>query len=647
MNVKDQFASAESALKKGRVKAAVDILKSIIKNQPDEPNSLRLLGLIAMGQKDYKASIEFLEQACRSAPNFVHAQLDYGRALFFSGSFEEASKILSRICDQEPSTESFQMLGNVQAGLGRREDAVSSFKKSIELDPFRGQISSGVKALGDKDSVRAEKIFREVLKHSSDHIHALIGLASVALDAGAVKDAKKLLNHALKISPNTESIWRGLARAYSESAQYVEAREAAERAVELAPEVADGWTMLGTVLAGALEPEKARDAFAKALQLKPMQPRVLLSMGHVEKTIGDSRASERAYDEAFKIDPSLGEAMWSKADLKTYRFRPDEIEAMNHQLGKEISNASDVAAFHFALGKAHEDDQAYELSFSHYQSGNRIKAEIEPFPMEEFKSRNKQIRMAFSSPPRSVEGASESPTPIFILGMPRAGSTLLEQILASHSLVEGTMELPQILNFTRDIESRKGGYKLLFGEEGPEIADNFAKRYLEETETFRSGKPYFIDKMPNNFPHIGFIAHVMPNAVFVDARRNPMDCCLSAFKQNFARGQSFSYGLEVVGDYYQEYRAMMNHWHSVMPGRVIEVNYESIVNNLEDEVRRLLDHCGLVFERGCVDFHKTKRSVRTASAQQVRQPIYKSGVEHWRNYETWLEPLKDALAHKD
>ena len=165
--------------------------------------------------------------------------------------------------------------------------------------------------------------------------------------------------------------------------------------------------------------------------------------------------------------------------------------------------------------------------------------------------------------------------------MPRAGSTLLEQILASHSLVEGTMELPQILNFTRDIESRKGGYKLLFSEEGPEIADNFAKRYLEETETFRTGKPYFIDKMPNNFPHIGFIAYVMPNAVFIDARRNPMDCCFSAFKQNFARGQSFSYGLEVVGDYYQEYRAMMKHWHSVMPGRIKEVNYERIVNNLE------------------------------------------------------------------
>ena len=230
--------------------------------------------------------------------------------------------------------------------------------------------------------------------------------------------------------------------------------------------------------------------------------------------------------------------------------------------------------------------------------------------------------------------------------MPRAGSTLLEQILASHSLVEGTMELPQILNFTRDIESRKGGYKLLFSDEGPEIADNFAKRYLKETETFRTGKPYFIDKMPNNFPHIGFIAHVMPNAVFIDARRNAMDCCFSAFKQNFARGQSFSYGLEVVGDYYQEYRAMMKHWHSVMPGRVKEVNYENIVNNLEYEVKVLLDHCGLAFEKACVDFHKTKRSVRTASAQQVRQPIYKSGVEHWRNYETWLGPLKEALSEQ-
>ena len=643
MNIKDQFALAQNQLTSGAQDEAIATLERILKVSSEEPNSLRLLGLIRMGRGENDEALKLLAKATAAAPKFLQARLDYGRALFNANRLNDAHEMLTGLLKKQETSEAWQLLGNVCSSMSNREAAVSAFKSAVRTDPFRSKVSKGVRALTEQRNAEAEKIFRDVLRQHPDHVHALIGLATLALDTGNVKDAKTLLNHGLRISPHTDSLWRGLARAYSESAAYEEAKDAAERAVKLAPEVADCWTMLGTVLAGALEPEKARAAFAKSLSIKPEQPRVWLSLGHVEKTIGNPLESESAYAKAYAMDPLLGEAMWSKADLKTYRFSANEIEQMEQTLSDTGVLDANLAAFHFALGKAYEDDSNFDRSFHHYEEGNRIKARLENFSIEDFKARNKKIRAAFPHPQTGMSDDSQTSQPIFILGMPRAGSTLIEQILASHSQVEGTMELPQILNFTREVESVDGGYARLQGSDGQRMRSNYAERYLRETEAFRSGKKFFIDKMPNNFAHIGFIANIFPEAIFIDARRSPMDCCFSVFKQNFARGQTFSYGLERVAEYYKEYRMMMNHWHAVMPKKILEVRYENVVADLESEVQRLLDHCGLDFEQDCVDFHKTDRAVRTASAQQVRQPIYKTGVSHWRNFEAWLTPLQEKI----
>ena len=643
MNIKEQFALAQNQLTSGAQDEAIATLEQVLKVSAEEPNSLRLLGLIRMGRGDNDEALKLLARATKAAPKFLQAHLDYGRALFNANRLQAAHELLTVLLEKQETSEAWQLLGNVCSAMSNREAAVRAFKSAVRTDPFRSKISQGVRALTEQRNAEAEKFFRDVLRQYPDHVHALIGLATLALDTGNVKDAKTLLNHGLRISPNTDSLWRGLARAHSESAAYEEAKDAAERAVELAPEVADCWTMLGTVLAGALEPKDARAAFAKSLSIKPKQPRVWLSLGHVEKTIGNPLESESAYTKAYEMDPLLGEAMWSKADLKTYRFSANEIEQMEQTLGNTGVLDANLAAFHFALGKAYEDDSNFHQSFHHYEEGNRIKAHIEKFSIEELRARNKKIRTAFEHPKAAISQGSSTSQPIFILGMPRAGSTLIEQILASHSQVEGTMELPQILNFTREVESVDGGYARLQGSDGQQMRSNYAERYLRETQAFRSDRKFFIDKMPNNFAHIGFIAHIFPEAILIDARRNPMDCCFSVFKQNFARGQTFSYGLERVAAYYREYRMMMNHWHAVMPTKVLEVRYENVVADLESEVRRLLDHCGLDFEQSCVDFHKTNRAVRTASAQQVRQPIYKTGVSHWRNFEAWLAPLQENI----
>ena len=640
---KELFSQAQNQLRDGKPSAATETLNRALAMTPDDPNSLRLLGLIELEKSNLDKSVELLQRAAEAAPNFFQARLDYGRALFTANRYEAACEVINQLLIDRESSEAWQLLGNVFAAMEDRTSSVNAFKQAVKLDPFRGDIARGIQALTNKRGSEAEAIFRAVLQKQHDHVHALIGLATVALDTGNTKDAKTLLNHGLRISPNTESLWRGLARAHSESAEVEKAREAAQKAVELAPDVADCWTMLGTVLAGALDPGGARDCFKRSLELKPNQPRVLLSLGHVEKTIGNSAGSESAYDEAFALDPLLGEAMWSKADLKTYLFSDKEIEQMEGAVHKKKAAATDIAAFHFALGKAYEDRKNFARSFEHYYSGNEIKAKIEDFSLSKFRERNSKIQTAFKTVNQKAVPEETFFRPIFILGMPRAGSTLIEQILASHSEIEGTMELPQILNFARELESQPGGYQRLKDSDGKQLANDYGERYLEETRPFRTGKRLFIDKMPNNFMHIGFIATILPNAVFIDARRNALDCCFSAFKQNFARGQTFSYGLERVGHYFKEYRLTMDYWNKVLPNRILEIHYESVVADLEKEVRRLLNHCSVPFEEGCIEFHQTDRAVRTASAQQVRQPIYKKGIAHWQNYEEWLTPLKNSI----
>jgi hypothetical protein len=349
--------------------------------------------------------------------------------------------------------------------------------------------------------------------------------------------------------------------------------------------------------------------------------------------------------------PSFGDAYWSLANLKTYRFSDDEIARMLIEQASPATSLVDRYHLCFALGKAFEDRGEYAESWRHYEQGNALKRSESRYRPEIFETNTrKQMEVCtreFLQCHASV--GDPSAAPIFIVGLPRAGSTLIEQILASHSQVEGTQELADIPRIVLDLQGRDPDldnprYPGVLVDMKPGDFRKLGEKYLHDTRIYRSGKPYFIDKMPNNFRHLGLIHLMLPNAKIIDARREPMACCFSNLKQLFAQGQEFTYSVEDIARYYRTYLELMRHWDNVLPGRVLRVHHEDVVEDLEGNVRRILDYCGLPFESTCLDFHKTDRSVRTPSSEQVRQPIFREGLDQWKKYEPWLEPLKSALS---
>jgi tetratricopeptide (TPR) repeat protein len=380
----------------------------------------------------------------------------------------------------------------------------------------------------------------------------------------------------------------------------------------------------------------------------PGEVSLRISAGHVQKTLGRRRESEASYKAALQMHPGRAEAYWSLADLKNYIFSDEEIAAMQRLITSDERDRSGEAQLHFALGRALEQRQDYEQAFAHYAGGNALRRLDAPFDIDGFERRGERIRTLFDTGFFAARGGSGDPSaaPIFIVGLPRSGSTLIEQILASHPQVEGTMELPNILNMVGqfdDLAESRDGYPETVGRASAAQLTGLGRRYLEETVALRSGRAHFTDKQPNNFSHIGLIHAILPRATIIDGRRHPMDACFGTFKQHFAEGQTFSYSLSDLGRYYRCYLALMDHWDRVLPGRVLHVQYEELVREPEANIRRLLAHCGLAYEPACLSFHETRRAVRTASAEQVRQPLYSSGVGYWRHFERQLEPLRQAL----
>jgi tetratricopeptide (TPR) repeat protein len=491
-------------------------------------------------------------------------------------------------------------------------------------------------------------VFREILREDPSHVAALCGLAAVSLTADRALDAERLLRHALKQSAYIPLAYRGLGPALVQSGRLGEARAVVQHLERIEPENPQTWVTIAGLATRLMRQEEALEAYERAVRLKPDEVRLRMSAGHVQKTLGRRRDSEASYKAALQMDPGIAEAYWSLADLKNYTFGDDEIAAMQRLLESDKRGRSNEAQLHFALGRALEQRQEYARSFAHYAQGNALRRLDAPFDIDAFERRSARIRTFFDAEffAKRSGGGTGSPAPIFIVGLPRSGSTLVEQILASHSRVEGTMELPNILNVVGefdDLAPARDGYPETVGAASAAQLTALGSRYLAETEPLRSGREHFTDKLPNNFSHIGLIHAILPRATVIDARRHPMDACFSTFKQHFAEGQTFSYDLEDLGHYYRCYLALMDHWDAVLPGRVLHVQYEALVREPEAHIRRLLEHCGLEFEPACLNFHETRRSVRTASAEQVRQPIYTSGVGHWRHFERELEPLRRAL----
>jgi tetratricopeptide (TPR) repeat protein len=413
-----------------------------------------------------------------------------------------------------------------------------------------------------------------------------------------------------------------------------------------------GFRNMQAVLLGRVgELDRANEAYASLLADYPQQPRTWLSHGHLLIAAGRQDEGIAAYRKSIALSPDLGEAWWSLANLKTIRFTPEEIGAMRRALERRDLPDDDRLHFEFALGRALEVAGDAAGSFPHFESANRLHRAKARYDAAEVTSHVRRSKSLLTSRFFADRAGSGSPArdPIFIVGLPRAGSTLLEQILSSHSAVEGTTELPDVIAIVRDLAARGGatagpGYPEVLADLAPEEFRALGERYLASTRMQRkTPAPMFIDKMPNNFAHVGLMHLMLPNSRIVDVRRHPLACCFSNFTQHFARGQHFTYDLEDLGRYYRDYVELMAHFDAVLPGRVHRVHYERLIEHTEDEVRRLLDYCGLPFEEACLRFHATDRAIRTASSEQVRQPIYANAIEHWRQFDAWLEPLKRAL----
>lgn len=486
----------------------------------------------------------------------------------------------------------------------------------------------------------AERILKPHLKEDPYDARAIRMLAELAARIGRLKDSETLLRRALEINPNFTEARANLAMVLGRLGRAAEALPLIDEIIAAEPDRSGNLSLHAATLARLGDFDQALELYEQVIAKAPNQPRSLLTYGHMLKTVGRQDEAIAAYRKAIAANPAVGEIWWSLANLKTFKFSRADIAEMERMLDRNDLEDDDRFHIEFALGKAFHDLDQSDKAFVHYAAGNALRRRYHPFipgHLTEFVNRSIEL---FTAEVLERPGGNPAPDPIFVLGMPRAGSTLVEQILSSHSQVEGTAELPEMPPIARGRGNYPASAVDMTAEERREAGDEYLRRSAVQRRTDR---PFFVDKLPNNWMFVPFIHMVLPNAKIIDARRHPLGCCMSNFRQHFARGQDFTYDLTDLGRYYSDYVRLMAHMDAVMPGRVHRVIYERMVDDTETELRALLDYCGLDFEQACLEFYKTERAVRTASSEQVRKPIYKDAAEEWRRYELHLGPLKEAL----
>jgi tetratricopeptide (TPR) repeat protein len=558
--------------------------------------------------------------------------------------------------------QAWRKLGDHLDIAGDRAGAESAYLQHVRYAVHDPVLMAAAGALHANNIPEAEARLRTQLKQAPTDVVAIRMLAELAMRLDRSEDAVNLLERCLELAPGFHEARHNYAIVLHRANKPQAALAELERLLHDDGKNSTYRNLKAAVLCRIGEYEPAIAIYADLLHAHARQAQVWLSYGHALKTAGHAERAVAAYARCIEIDPAFGEAWWSLANLKTFHFDDAQIETMRAALARADLSDEHRLHFEFAFGKALEDRAQYTASFDHYAKGNALRLAKVPYSADDTSTRIARARALYTAPffgARSGSG-SAAPDPIFIVGLPRAGSTLIEQILASHSAVEGTMELPELISITRALRRTAGPSRpsmasgalgLLPGAYHDALARldrgelrELGEQYLERTRIHRKlGKPFFIDKMPNNFAHVGLIHLILPNAKIIDARRHPLACCWSGFKQHFARGQNFSYSLEDLGRYYRDYVDLMTHFDGVLPGRVHRVIYEDMIADTEGEVRRLLAYCGLPFDDACLRFFENDRPVRTASSEQVRRPIYKDGIDQWLHYEPWLDPLKKAL----
>ena len=628
--------------------------KYVLLNLRQDSNHIESLyfgSVCARYLKNYQQSNDYLERLLTLSPDMGRAYQELGHLSRDRGNLELAAGYYRQACEMNPALiSSWQFLYDYYKDIGKKDASSHALEQLENLKSLPNTLLYINQILYEGKLSEAEKMCRDFLKKDPKNTEAMSILSEIASKLGYLEDAEFLLENAVNFEPNNSELRKKYLIILRKRQKFSKAMIQAEYLCKNFPKNLSFKAQMAIEIMQNGDYEKAIEIFDSILKKAPNDPNTLTSKGHALKTFGNNIDAIESYKLAHKAKPDHGEAYFSLANLKTYSFKTSEIASMKNQLENINLLSKDRVYFHFALAYALEKEGEYEEAFSHLEKGNEIKKINNRYSINGMKDEiQSQIQICdsnfFSS---HGEGGLNKNDPIFILGLPRSGSTLIEQILASHSQIDGTLELPNILSMAHSL---RGHDKLANQGKYPSVLKSLTKdqrkemglEYIKDTFMHRDKAPRFTDKMPNNFRHIGLIHLILPNAKIIDARRYPLDCCFSIYKQLFAQGQEFSYGLEEIGSYYRNYIDLMDHWNRVLPGKILKVNNEDIINDLEGQVKRIIDYLELPFEEECISFYNTKRSVRTASSEQVRKPINKDGLERWKPYSKKLKPLVDCL----
>ena len=656
MDPQQQFFKALAALREADLESCESICQRLLAINPREVNTLRLQaqvwhkrGELARAEAGFKAALSV-------ANDFAHAWADLGkvqsslekyslaeqslrRALQLNATLKGASKLLAEVLEKQGKT--------TQSAVVKQVNQQHQILKEKVVEAYR--LSTG--ATEDKGPERGENLCKEVLQVDPEHVGAKEFLINRALETGRARWAEELSRSLVRKMPEQSKWWLKLSSALARQDQLVDAQEAVQQVLSIEPDLEEARMLLGSIFVRDNRFADALSQYDAVLQHNPNNIAALAQKGSALKTLGRQDESIQCLRRCMELDRSFGEAAWSLSNLKTYRFSDDEVVNIKAVLAVENLKDKDAVHFNYALGKAYEHRQQWDQAFAAYQTANRIKRQSAIWNADEFSAQVDQIIATFT--PQLLQqhhnsGVDDS-SPIFVLGLPRSGSTLQEQILSSHSQVEGTRELPYIPWIAQRLNRKpdpmcRDNYPLGAGQLEADQWRLLGTQFLAQAKRHRqTDAPFFIDKLPNNFLYVGLILLAMPNAKIINTVRNPMDNCFGCFKQLWAEGQHFTYDLEELGRYYRDYHRLMAHWQAIFGDKIFSVHYEAVVANLETNVQELLDYCGLPMEEQCLRFHETERAVNTASSEQVRQPIYTSAVAYWRHFEEQLQPLKDAL----
>ena len=636
------FDNAVNLLKDNNLNESIEQLHEILKVFPKHKDSIDLISDLFIKINEPKKALIYINEYLSISKNSQkHLENKY-KIYLYLGEDKNAFKALTLLHENYPSIRTARTISNYYLSNNDEEKSDLVIQSFFEKNKSYSDLYKGIRHAKAGRNKLAEESYKNVLSKDNKNVDALRLLGLLAFKNNNHDIAEKLLIKAIQLDPYFHLLWDNLAKVFRVQNKLEESKKAFENLIKLDPKNNEAFVALGTIYNKLAQYKDGIDSYKKALKLNDNNARVYLSMGHALKTLGNRKECEDSYLKAIKLFPLSGEGYWSLANLKTYTFNDNQIQAMKSAI-KEDMHEQEKIQMMFALGKAYESKKNFKESFKFYNDGNWMQRKNVEYNAEE---NSKSIDLTidfFKQNKENLDFNSGIATgdPIFILGLPRAGSTLLEQILSSHSMIEGTEELHNIMTIGRRIRTSNDSKNYLNNllELNKNNISSYGNMYIDETQWARKENNFFIDKMPNNFPHIGLIKMILPNAKIIDARRNPMDGCFSCFKQYFAKGQHFTYDLDDVARYYKDYLRIMKFWNSYFPKAIHTVCYEDVINNPEQEVRSMLNYLNLDFEESCMNFYKSSRPVKTASSEQVRQPIYKSGIDYWKNFKDDLSVL--------